>query len=49
MMKHIKMITFDLDDTLWNNRPTIIKAEIDNGSKDYDLEYVRNHIEKLTS
>ena len=23
------MITFDLDDTLWDNRPTIIKAEID--------------------
>ena len=29
MMKHIKMITFDLDDTLWDNRPTIMKAEID--------------------
>ena len=28
-MKHIKMITFDLDDTLWDNRPTIMKAEID--------------------
>ena len=23
------MITFDLDDTLWDNRPTILKAEID--------------------
>ena len=29
MTKHIKLITFDLDDTLWDNRPTIIKAEID--------------------
>ena len=29
MSKKIKMITFDLDDTLWDNRPTILKAEID--------------------
>ena len=27
----------------------LIEAEINNGSKDYDLEFVRNHIEKLTS
>ena len=27
----------------------LISAEISNGSKDYDLEYIRNHIEKLTS
>jgi len=27
----------------------LIKAEVDNGSKDYDLEYIRNHVEKLTS
>ena len=27
----------------------LINAEIFNGSKDYDLEYIRNHIEKLTS
>ena len=26
----------------------LINAEISNGSKDYDLEYIRNHIEKLT-
>ena len=25
----------------------LIKAEVSNGSKDYDLEYIRNHIEKL--
>ena len=28
-MKGIKLITFDLDDTLWDNVPTIKKAEID--------------------
>ena len=27
----------------------LITAEITNGSKDYDLEYIRNHVEKLTS
>ena len=27
MNKKIKLITFDLDDTLWDNYPTIIKAE----------------------
>ena len=27
----------------------LINAEINNGSKDYDLDYIRNHIEKLTS
>ena len=27
----------------------LINAEINNGSKDYDLEYIRNHVEKLTS
>ena len=26
----------------------LIEAEINNGSKDYDLEFIRNHIEKLT-
>ncbi len=29
MNKKIKLITFDLDDTLWDNMPTIRKAEID--------------------
>ena len=28
-MKEIKLITFDLDDTLWDNVPTITRAEID--------------------
>ena len=27
MIKKIKMITFDIDDTLWDNKPTIINAE----------------------
>ena len=27
----------------------LINAEINNGSKDYDPEFIRNHIEKLTS
>ena len=27
----------------------LIKAEINNGSKDYDPDYIRAHIEKLTS
>ena len=27
----------------------LIEAEINNGSKDYDVEYVRNHVEKLVS
>ena len=27
----------------------LINAEISNGSKDYDLNYIRNHVEKLTS
>ena len=28
---------------------SLINAEIDNGSKDYDLEFIRNHVEKLTN
>ena len=27
----------------------LIEAEINNGSKDYDLEYIRNHVKKLTT
>ena len=27
----------------------LIEAEISNGSKDYDLEFIRNHVEKLTT
>lgn len=28
---------------------SLINAEIDNGSKDYDLEFIRNHVNKLTN
>ena len=28
---------------------TLIKAELKNGSKDYDLEYIRSHVNKLTN
>jgi len=28
---------------------SLIKAELDNGSKDYDIQYIRNHVDKLTS
>ena len=27
---------------------SLIKAEINNGSKDYDLDFIRNHVEKLS-
>ena len=27
----------------------LINAEINNGSKDYDPDYIRKHVEKLTS
>jgi len=27
----------------------LIEAEINNGSKDYDKEYIRKHVNKLTS
>ena len=27
----------------------LINAEISNGSKDYDLDFIRKHVEKLTS
>ena len=27
----------------------LIEAEINNGSKDYDLNFIRDHVEKLTN
>ena len=27
----------------------LINAEMNNGSKDYDLEYIRKHVEQLTN
>ena len=46
-MKEIKLITFDLDDTLWDNVPTIKKAEIelDYASK-FDNIIINNDLEE---
>ena len=33
----------------FNKILNLIKAEISDGSKDYDLEYIRKHVEKLTN
>ncbi len=33
----------------YNKIHNLINAEIENGSKDYDEEFIRNHVEKLTS
>ena len=42
------VINDDLD-SCYSKIANLITAEISNGSKDYDLEYIRNHVEKLTS
>ena len=42
------VINDDLD-KCFSKIKNLINAEINNGSKDYDLDHVRNHIEKLTS
>ena len=36
-------------DSCYNKINNLINAEVNNGSKDYDPEYIRNHIESLTS
>ena len=36
-------------ETCYSKIKNLIFAEINNGSKDYDAMYIRNHIEKLTS
>ena len=33
----------------YNKIKSLIDAEINNGSKDYDLNFIRNHVNKLTS
>ena len=33
----------------FNKINNLIEAEINHGSKDYDLSYIRGHVEKLTS
>ena len=42
------VINDDLTNCL-NKIENLIDAEINNGSKDYDIEYVRNHVNRLTS
>ena len=36
-------------DTCFSKIKNLIDAEVSNGSKDYDLEFIRNHVNKLTS
>ena len=46
------MIMLSLNDNLekcFSKINNLIEAEINNGSKDYDLEYIRSHVNKLTS
>ena len=33
----------------YNKIDNLIEAELNDGSKDYDLNFIRNHIEKLTN
>jgi guanylate kinase len=42
------IINDDLDDC-YSKISNLIEAEINNGSKDYDKEYIRQHINLLTS
>ena len=42
------VINNDLDEC-YTKIINLIDAVINNGSKDYDIDYIRNHIEKLTS
>ena len=36
-------------DNCYSKILNLIQAVMNNGSKDYDPEYIRNHVEKLTS
>jgi guanylate kinase len=36
-------------DTCFAKIKNLIDAEVSNGSKDYDLKFIRNHVKKLTS
>ena len=42
------VINNDLNDC-YNKITNLIEAVINNGSKDYDLDFIRNHVDKLTS
>ena len=41
------VINNDLNECFWKIT-TLIDAVINNGSKDYDLDYIRSHVDKLT-
>ncbi len=43
------VIVNDQLDKCFEKIDNLIKAEMKNGSKDYDLEFIRNHINKLTN
>ena len=43
------VIINDKIEKCYNKINNLIEAELNDGSKDYDLNFVRNHIEKLTS
>jgi len=42
------VINDDLDNC-YSKISNLIDAEINNGSKDYDSEFIRRHVDKLTS
>jgi len=43
------VIVNDSLDECYSKISSLIDAEINNGSKDYDKDYIRNHVNKLTS
>ena len=43
------VIVNDNLDECYSRISNLIDAEVNNGSKDYDKEYIRNHVNKLTS
>ena len=43
------VIVNDNLDECYSKISNLINAEINNGSKDYDKEYIRSHVSKLTS
>ena len=43
------VIVNDNLDECYSKINNLIEAEINNGSKDYDKEYIRKHVNKLTS
>ena len=48
-MNYDYVVVNDNLENCYSKITNLINAEISNGSKDYDLEYIRNHVEKLTS